>query len=99
MTRTFGFALLAFKVWKEKSAMGISLKTLQLYAIGDWFYQMNEIIGLGLVFVNIWLVGVKFKATYAEALDAFGNLRVPPKFGAIVYLAGPALLIAIIFHP
>ena len=120
MTRTFGFGLLAFRVFKEKSAMGISLKTLQLYAIvfaarlssilffegylpydssGDWFYQANEIFALGLVFLNIWLVGVKFRATYAEALDAFGNLRVPPKFGALVYLAGPAFVVAAIFHP
>ena len=28
-------------------------------------------LALGLVFLNIWLVSVKFRATYAEALDAF----------------------------
>ena len=39
---------------------------------------------------GIWLVSTTCRITYAEALDAFGNLRVPPKFGALVYLAGLA---------
>ena len=33
MTRTFGFGLLAFNIHKGRSAAGISLKTLQLYAL------------------------------------------------------------------
>ena len=67
MVRTLGFVVLASKSVTQKSVAGISLKTLQLYAVvfslrlssilffegylpfdasGDWFYQVNEVIGL-----------------------------------------------------
>ena len=31
--RCFGFGLLNFKMWTSKSAKGVSLKTLELYAL------------------------------------------------------------------
>ena len=31
--RCFGFGLLNFKMWSSKSAKGVSLKTLELYAL------------------------------------------------------------------
>lgn len=37
-------------------------------------------------------------STYDEKYDKFGNLHVPDRLGA-VYLAGPCILLAIIFHP
>lgn len=116
MTRTFGFGMLAFNINKGRSAEGISLKTLQLYALtftarllsilffdgylpydasGDWFYQTNEVVGLGLVLLCCHLVGSTYKSTYSADHDSFGASKgVPAEHGALVWLAAPALLVA-----
>ena len=121
MTRTFGFGLLAFNIHKGRSAAGISLKTLQLYALtfsarllsilffdgylpydasGDWFYQANELVGLGLVLLCCRLVGTTYASTYSADHDAFGASHgVPAKHGALVWLAAPALVLAFVFKP
>ena len=121
MTRTFGFGMLAFNINKGRSAEGISLKTLQLYALtftarllsilffdgylpydasGDWFYQTNEVVGLGLVLLCCHLVGSTYKSTYSADHDSFGASKgVPAEHGALVWLAAPALLVALVFHP
>ena len=36
---------------------------------------------------------------YVAAIDSFGNLRVPSEFGALAYLAGPTLILALLIHP
>ena len=41
---------------------------------------------------------VPYKLTYQADLDRFGELHVPPGWGA-VYLAGPIMLVAIMVHP
>lgn len=41
--RTFGFGLLAFKIWTARSATGVSFKTLQLYAL-VFFFRLTSII-------------------------------------------------------
>jgi ER lumen protein retaining receptor len=65
---------------------------------GDWLYHLIEIMAL--IFTASALYGcmVPFKSTYQQDLDTFGELNVPPGFGA-VYLAAPILLIAIFIHP
>jgi ER lumen protein retaining receptor len=65
---------------------------------GDWLYHIIEM--LGLVFTASALYGCMFpfKSTYQADLDKFGELHVPPGFGA-VYLAVPVLLIALFIHP
>jgi len=65
---------------------------------GDWLYHFIEVMSL--VFCSCALYGcmVPFKNTYQSDLDRFGERNVPPGTGA-VYLAGPILLLAMIFHP
>ncbi|TFJ85293.1 hypothetical protein NSK_003716 [Nannochloropsis salina CCMP1776] len=41
--RTFGFGLLAVKLWTARSATGVSFKTLQLYAL-VFFFRLTSII-------------------------------------------------------
>lgn len=41
--RTFGFGLLAFKIWTARSATGVSFKSLQLYAL-VFFFRLTSII-------------------------------------------------------
>lgn len=119
MLNMFGFVVLVIKIVTQKSAKGISLKTLQIYGAvfffrlcsilfyegylpfdssGDWFYQFIEFTSMGIVGAAAFLVAVQFKTTYDPKVDYFGNMMVPPEFGA-VWAAGPALLLALIFHP
>ena len=45
--------------------------------------------------VNIVLIMGQYKETYRANDDAFGNLNIPPQFGA-VYLVVPALILAVV---
>jgi len=65
---------------------------------GDWLYHFIEIMAL--VFSASALYGcmVPFKATYQSECDRFGELSVPPGFGAL-YLAVPVLILAMLLHP
>mmetsp|Transcript_11398 Transcript_11398/g.14836 ORF Transcript_11398/g.14836 Transcript_11398/m.14836 type:complete len:284 (-) Transcript_11398:237-1088(-) len=65
---------------------------------GDWFYHIVEFCSLCLVGVASFLVMGPFSARYEKAFDCFGNLHVPPAYGAI-YLIVPCLFLALIFHP
>ncbi|KAM3567949.1 hypothetical protein VYU27_009916, partial [Nannochloropsis oceanica] len=118
--RSFGFGLLAVKIWTARSATGVSLKTLQLYGLvfffrltsiipfsgylpydksGDWFYHFVESVSLFLVLVALYLVKIRFPHSYDERTDSFGNMHVPDQVGALVYLAIPCFLLAVLFHP
>jgi len=37
-------------------------------------------------------------STYAEKHDRFGNLHIPTELGAL-YLLGPCIILALVFHP
>lgn len=65
---------------------------------GDWLYHVVEM--LALVFSASALYGctVPFKKTYQIDCDKFGELHVPPGFGA-VYLAVPCFILACLLHP
>jgi len=41
--RCFGFGLLNYKMWSAKSGKGVSLKTLQLYAV-TFFFRLLSIL-------------------------------------------------------
>ncbi len=117
--RLFGLALLNYGVWTNRTVKGISVKTLQVYAIvfvcrllsilrhqgylpfdktGDWFYHWVEIMSLLIVGLGMYGVLGPFASTYEEKHDRFGNLMVPGEYGAI-YLVGPAVILALLFHP
>ncbi|RYH15161.1 hypothetical protein EON65_32230 [archaeon] len=119
MMKAFGFGLLNYKIWTAKSVSGVSVKTLELYAVtffvrllsimrhqgylpfdktGDWFYHIVEIMSLICVVLVIYAAFGPLIATYADKHDRFGNLHIPPEFGAI-YLLAPAIILAVIFHP
>eukprot|EP00980_Cylindrotheca_fusiformis_P020703 scaffold7738_cov133-Cylindrotheca_fusiformis.AAC.12 len=65
---------------------------------GDWLYHFIE--GMSLIFTcsALWACMGPYKQTYQADLDRFGELNVPPGYGA-VYLAVPVLLLAIFVHP
>lgn len=65
---------------------------------GDYVYQFVEFFSLMMCLINIFLIVGKYGETYHASNDAFGNLHVPPQFGA-VYLAVPALLFSLVIHP
>lgn len=65
---------------------------------GDWLYHCVEFASLGLTIVACYLVGGRYRASYDDKSDCFGNLYVPPQFGA-AYLLVPCLLGAVIMHP
>jgi ER lumen protein retaining receptor len=117
--RCFGFALLNYGMWTNRTAKGISVKTLQTYVVvflarllsilrhqgylpfdrtGDWFYHTVEIMSLCIVMLAIYGVYSPFISTYEEKFDKFGNLKIPNEYG-IAYLVGPAIVLALIFHP
>jgi len=65
---------------------------------GDWLYHLIEF--LALIFSGAALFACKgpFKQTYQADLDKFGELSVPPGYGA-VWLAVPVFLFSCILHP
>lgn len=65
---------------------------------GDWFYHLVEIISLIAVSTSVYLLFIPLFPTYDEKYDKFGNLHVPDRLGAL-YLLGPTILLAILFHP
>ena len=65
---------------------------------GDWLYHFIEVMSLIFTGAALWACMMPYKHTYQVDLDRFGELHVPPGFGA-VYLAGPILVIAILVHP
>lgn len=65
---------------------------------GDWLYHFVEVMSLIFTASALWACMVPYKQTYQKDLDRFGELHVPPGFGAL-YLAGPIMLLAILVHP
>ena len=65
---------------------------------GDWFYHFVEFISLVSVCGAVYIILGPLKSTYDEKYDKFGNLHVPDYLGA-VYLLGPCVLMALVFHP
>lgn len=65
---------------------------------GDWLYHFIEVMSLIFTAAALWACMMPYKHTYQVDLDRFGELHVPPGYGA-VYLAGPILLLAILVHP
>lgn len=117
--RCFGLCLINYRMWNSKTASGISVKTLELYAIvfgcrllsimrhqgylpydksGDWFYHFIEIVSMGATCLAIYGIFGPLISTYDEKFDKFGHAHIPNEFG-IAYIAGPCILLAIIFHP
>lgn len=116
MFRLSAFMLLIWKVVSQKSAAGVSLKTLECYTLvfffrltsiliydgylpydrsGDWFYQLVEILALVLTCIAAYFVFFVHAVTYERSVDQFGAKFIPSDFG-IAYIAGPALLLAIV---
>lgn len=65
---------------------------------GDWLYHLVEGFSLFLCSLALYACSFPFKHTYQADLDKFGEVMVPPGFGA-VYLAVPILILAVIVHP
>ncbi|CAB9502973.1 lumen protein-retaining receptor [Seminavis robusta] len=65
---------------------------------GDWLYHLIEIMALFFTASALYGCLIPFKSTYQADLDTFGEMNVPPGFGA-VYLAVPIGIIAIFIHP
>jgi len=65
---------------------------------GDWFYHAVEIMSLLAVSVTVFGVLYPFAASYQAQLDTFGNLFLPPRFGA-TYILVPCILLAIFIQP
>lgn len=65
---------------------------------GDWFYHIVEIMSFSIVILAIYGISGPFVSTYDFKHDKFGNLKIPNEFG-IIYLIGPAFLLALLFHP
>jgi len=65
---------------------------------GDWLYHLIEILALFFTSSALYACMYPFKSTYQKDLDTFGELNVPPGFGA-VYLAVPIAIVAIFVHP
>jgi hypothetical protein len=65
---------------------------------GDWLYHLIEILALLFTASALWGCMGPFKGTYQADMDKFGEMNVPPGFGA-VYLAVPVLILAIMVHP
>lgn len=65
---------------------------------GDWLYHVIEILALIFTASACWGCMGPFKQTYQPDQDRFGEMNVPPGYGA-VYLAVPILILAILVHP
>lgn len=119
MSRMFGFGILNAKIYMSKRATGVSVKSLQLYALvfffrltsifrhegylpydksGDWLYHFIEGSSLFLSLAAMYGSLGLFKHTYQPDQDKFGEMNVPPGYGA-VYLAVPVMILALFVHP
>jgi len=66
---------------------------------GDWIYPAVEFLSLAMCLTCVVLIQGKFKDSYKPDLDTFGaTSAVPSQFG-IVFLVGPAMLLAVLVHP
>lgn len=65
---------------------------------GDWLYHVIELMSLIFTSAALYACMKLYRNTYQADLDRFGELNVPPGYGA-VYLAVPILLIALLVHP
>lgn len=65
---------------------------------GDWLYHLIEFGSLSFSGSALYTTLVLYKESYQPESDRFGELNVPPGFGA-VYLGGPIYLIACLIHP
>lgn len=65
---------------------------------GDWFYHFVEIVALASAALAVYGIFGPLVSTYDEKYDKFGNLHIPSEFGA-AYIVGPAIVLAVIFHP
>ena len=111
--------MLLYGMWSNRTAKGISAKTLQGYAVvficrllsilrhqgylpfdttGDWFYHFVELMSFLIVLLCLYGMFTPFISTYDEKFDKFGHFYIPNEFG-VIYLIGPALIIAVLFHP
>jgi len=65
---------------------------------GDWLYHVIEFVGLFFTLCALYACVGPFKSSYQVDMDKFGEMNVPPGYGAI-YLAVPVLILAILIHP
>lgn len=65
---------------------------------GDWFYHFVEIMSLVAVGCATYGIFGPLAPSYDEKYDKFGNMHIPSAYGA-AYLAGPCIILAIVFHP
>mmetsp|Transcript_33644 Transcript_33644/g.49464 ORF Transcript_33644/g.49464 Transcript_33644/m.49464 type:complete len:366 (+) Transcript_33644:138-1235(+) len=65
---------------------------------GDWLYHVLEFMALAFTASALYGCLGPFKKSYQAEFDTFGEIHVPPGFGA-VYLAVPCLILAILIHP
>mmetsp|Transcript_32730 Transcript_32730/g.86499 ORF Transcript_32730/g.86499 Transcript_32730/m.86499 type:complete len:299 (-) Transcript_32730:41-937(-) len=65
---------------------------------GDWFYHFVESASLCGVCVSIYLLYFRFRGTYDESQDCFGNLHIPSFLG-VLYVVVPCFLLSCLFHP
>mmetsp|Transcript_5714 Transcript_5714/g.8423 ORF Transcript_5714/g.8423 Transcript_5714/m.8423 type:complete len:328 (-) Transcript_5714:1023-2006(-) len=65
---------------------------------GDWLYHLIEFLALCFTGSALFCVVGKFKSSYQQDFDKFGEMNVPPGAGA-VYLAVPIAILAILIHP
>uniref|UniRef100_A0A7S2GHT0 ER lumen protein-retaining receptor n=1 Tax=Octactis speculum TaxID=3111310 RepID=A0A7S2GHT0_9STRA len=65
---------------------------------GDWFYHVVEFTSLVSACVAVYQLFYKYRGTYDDSKDAFGNLGIPSFLG-VLYIVLPCLILAVIFHP
>jgi len=65
---------------------------------GDWLYHAIEIMALIFTASALWACMMPYNRTYQKDVDTFGEMHVPPGFGA-VYLAIPIFFLACFIHP
>ncbi|KAJ1446369.1 ER lumen protein retaining receptor-domain-containing protein [Pelagophyceae sp. CCMP2097] len=66
---------------------------------GDWLYHVIEAASLCAASVAAFLVQVKYRLTYEDNNDSFGNVPgFPAELGALCIIV-PAVLLAAVFHP
>lgn len=65
---------------------------------GDWFYKACEILGLVMVVGLLLATFIVYSRTYTHTDDSFGAKGLPASLG-ILWLVGPCLLLAVLYHP